>query len=74
MSKERSDRKSAAEPAGKPSWDGADRRRQEDRRSRNRRLDERRAAGIGEIMDDRRQERGRRKTDRRTSATRRAEN
>ena len=60
-------------PAGQPTdWNGVERRRKQDRRSGSRRLDERRRAGIGEVMDDRR-ERGRRTSDFRANAGKRSE-
>ncbi len=49
-----------------------ERRRKQNRRNSSRRLDERRRAGIGEIMDDRR-ERGRRVSDFRTNAGKKSE-
>lgn len=67
MSSDRTDAEAATRPAG-GGWDGNERRTQRDRRSRERRLDERRRAGIGEIIDDRRAPRGRRQGDRQPKA------
>jgi hypothetical protein len=57
-----------------PNWDGPERRGTPDRRRGNRRIDERRTAGIGEIMDDRREQRGRRNNARRGEPKRRDRN
>jgi len=68
---DRSNAKSAPAPrteGARSSWNGIERRRKPDRRSRQRRLDERRRAGIGEIIDDRRADRSRRKSDARANA------
>jgi hypothetical protein len=67
------DTKARSAMQSSPGWNGVERRRKLDRRELARRLDERRMAGIGEVMDDRRGRRGRRTADLAPHADKRAE-